>query len=138
MRIGLARCLGDTPRDRRNARRMLGLSVVWALCFVGAGQLLGRGLVPPGGLAWAVAAVPAVLGAALWWAWFDLVRQFDELQRRIQLDALGISFGVTFFGILAWQGFQRAGAPTLSLDDGALLMVALYVGLLFYGQLSYK
>ncbi len=54
------------------------------------------------------------------------LRQTDELARLIQLEALALGFGGTFFALCAYSVFQRLGAPLLDLKDVPTVMVVFY------------
>jgi hypothetical protein len=73
---------------------------------------LRRGLVPAGMLYWLVAALPLFVGAGGIWAWFRYLREADELQRRIQSNALAFGFCVTYFWIISDTVLMAAGAPS--------------------------
>ncbi len=47
------------------------------------------------------------------WTIIRHLRRLDEMQRRIQLEALAISFAGSAFGSLAWGFAESAGAPHL-------------------------
>lgn len=133
----LARC-GDTPRDARNQKRLLWCFVGWAVTFAGASQLIKRGLLPEGPVVWAFAALPAIAGVVVLWAYARYLREADELHRQIQLNALALGFGVTFFAIGAYDVFEKAGAPQVQPDDYTFVMAAFYTLGLVLGWRKYR
>lgn len=62
----------------------------------------------------ALALVPMVGAAAAGWAVMRGIWRLDELQRRIQLDAIAISFLATALITFGWGFAEEAGAPRLS------------------------
>jgi hypothetical protein len=102
-----------TIRDQHN-RRVWGIwQGLWFISWFGLLILfrLRRDLVPAGMLYWVVAALPLFVAAGALWFWARYLRQADELQRRIQLNALAFGFGVTFFWIGSYSVLVVAGAP---------------------------
>ena len=62
----------------------------------------------------------------------QLRRQADELERRVMLEALAISFFGTMIGTSAYGLLQRAGMPDLNaLWVGALMTVLWFAGMAF-------
>ncbi len=96
-------------------------TLLWALCFVGASYLIKHGMVSGGVLAWLVAALPSL--AAVWMvvAYTRYLRAADELERLIQLQAMGWGFGGGFFVICGYMLFEQLGAPAV--DDATLAAV---------------
>ena len=120
------RCGDTTPLDRRNLLRVLLALGVWAVCFVGASQLIKRDLLPDGPIAWAVAALTPIASVFVLLAYARFLRQADELQRIIQLQALALGFGGTFFAVAAYSLFERLGAPVADLGDSGLVLAIFY------------
>lgn len=116
----------DNPRDVRNALRLVGYFLGWAVVYTGASQLIKRELVPAGPISWFLAVLATLAGVVVIIAYARFLRQADELQRTIQLQALAIAFGGTFFGIAAYEVFERIGAPRLDIGDVSLAMAFLY------------
>jgi len=86
--------------------------LLYSLLLVGS--LTGlRTLHSEGILAWVLALLPTIGIAACAWVILRQLRRLDELQRRVQLEALGLSFAGTAFGSLAWGFAENAGAPAL-------------------------
>lgn len=130
-------CAGVSPDDRRNQRRIVWSTLAWASVYVAANQALKRELVV-GPLAWVLASVPVVLGIVVLWVYGRFLRQTDELQRLIQLKALALGFGGSFFAYCSYSVFQRLGAPAIELQDATLVMVFLYLLGVFVGWSQYR
>lgn len=134
----IAACLG-TGADRRNNLRILAWTFAWAVGYTVAAQALKRNL---GGFdlevgtwrAWGVAMAPNLLAVGVVLAYFRFLRMADELVRLIQLQALALGFGVTFFFLLAWELFEVAGAPTLDPSDAAMVPAFTWmIGSVYFG-----
>jgi len=128
---------GVSPSDRRNQRWILRLNLSWALAYIGAIQVLKRELVT-GPVAWVVAAVPAILGIIVVVVYGRFLRQTDELQRLIQLEALALGFGGSFFAFCGYAVFQRLGAPAMDITTATIIMVFLYLLGVFLGTRRYR
>ncbi|MEM7353851.1 MAG: hypothetical protein AAF657_23830 [Acidobacteriota bacterium] len=122
----LVRCGDTTRRDWRNLMRVMWTLGVWAVCFAGGSQLIKRGLLPEGPISWLVAALATVAGLFVILAYGRFLSQADELQRLIQLQALALGFGGTFFAIAGYRMFERLGAPPADLGDFTMVMAILY------------
>lgn len=121
-----ARCGDTTPRDRRNQTRMLVTLAVWAVCFVGASYSIKHELLTDGILAWLVAAAPTVVGLFVLLAYARFLREADELQRLIQLQALALGFGAGWLAISGYPIFERLGAPAADPGDFIFVMAIFY------------
>lgn len=122
----LQRCAGATPRDRRNLWRVTGTFAVWGLAFSTVSQLVKRGVLTGGPLAWLAAALPVALGIVVLVTYARFLRETDELQRLIMLEALALAFGGTFFAICGYQVFERLGAPEAEMVHAVVVMGLLY------------
>lgn len=127
-----------TPRDRRNMRRMIGWITLWGVFFTLASQLLKRGIVEQGPLGWLLALLPIPAFAMVVWAYAKFIREADELQRQIQLNAIAGAFGFGMFAITCYEVLERAGAPETAPDDYFLLMAVLYAVFSVYGSYRYR
>jgi hypothetical protein len=115
-----AGCSPAAPQERSRNVRLAGACLAWGVCFVGARWLTrDDGLVGP--LRWLVATVPTLAGAALLVAYTRYLREIDELQRAIQLQAMAFGFGGGFLAICGYVTFQPLGAPEV--DSYSLLAV---------------
>jgi hypothetical protein len=91
-------CSTATTAERRRSLHLAGACLVWAVCFVGARWLIRYGALPDGAVSWLVPAMPTAAGAVLLAAFTRYLREIDELQRSIQLQALAFGFGGGFRG----------------------------------------
>jgi hypothetical protein len=85
-----------------------------------------------------VLALPIVVGAVVVWSFARYLREADELQRGIQLNALALGFGVTFIWVTTYTALQGVGA--LKLDLRFLMSPGFFVYLLgvLYGRWHYR
>ncbi len=133
-----ARCGDTTPRDRRNLRTMLLTTAAWAVCYTGVSQLIKRELLPAGPIPWILAVLPIIAGFFVLITFARYLREADELQRIIQLRALAVGFGGTFFAVAAYRVFERLGAPAAGLDDVTLVMAGFYSIAVVLGSRLYR
>jgi hypothetical protein len=141
-----------TPRDNHNLRTWAIWTGLWVFSLIGTQSLFNvhllgdvavvrhfrRELVPAGVLHWLVAALPLLIGAGSLWFWLRYLREADELQRRIELNAVAFGFGVTFVWITSYRALTAAGAPTL--EQNLLMMPGLgaYILARLYGRWQYR
>jgi drug/metabolite transporter (DMT)-like permease len=121
-----------TPRDQRNQQWVLVWLFVWSVSWVAASIAIKSGWVTASPLAVTVAVAPTLLGLAMILAFGKFVREADELQLKIHLEALALGFGVGLVGSVAYRLLERAGTvvDADSADIAALMMVAYAVGVL--------
>ena len=131
-------CFGATPRDRRNERRVAGICLAWALSLTGGTFLIKNDLLPAGPIPWLVAALPSVVAVFLLLSFGRFLREADELQRLIQLQALALAFGGGFFAICGYAQFEKLGAPAVNTLDFLAVMPLLYVVGIFLGWRRYR
>ena len=85
-----------------------------------------------GAAAITVTLLHVLLGGAMMFAYRRFLREADELQRRIQLEALALGFGAALVGAAAYRLLERAGTigATDASDVIMILAVAYSVGVL--------
>jgi hypothetical protein len=84
---------------------------------------LVKGLVPMGPPAWIVAALPLLASFYTLRAYLKYLREADELQRRVQLEALGLGFGAGVLFMMGYRLFERIGAPKLDMNAALFVML---------------
>jgi len=77
-------------------------------------------------LGYAIAFLPIIPSALALWAFMRMFRGLDELQRRIQLEAVAFSFLATCLITLTWAFQQNAGLPRFDVSWVAPLLIALW------------
>jgi hypothetical protein len=100
--------------------------------------LIKRDLLPDGPIPWVVAALPSVVGVFVLIAFGRFLREADELQRVIHLQALALGFGGGWFAICGYRIFERLGAPTVDVADFTIVMALLYMVGLVLGSRRYR
>ena len=117
---------------QRNQIVVVGWLFLWQLAFLLATVALRKAWVPAGPVAILVAILPTLLGVAMLFAYKRFLRRSDELQRKIQLDALAFGFGSGLVAAVAYQLLERAGAGFGAevADLAAFMMVAYAIGVL--------
>lgn len=135
----LARLCGDmTESDRRNLNRANVWLALWLVAFAGSTFLIkGVGATGSGPAGWIVAAMPIAVGLGAMLAYGRYLRQADELQRRIQLQALALGFGVAFFFGFGYRLLEKVGAPIADISDVSIVMTFFYFVGLWIGRRRY-
>lgn len=82
--------------------------------------------VDSGAWRYAVAVLPVAPLVFAMRAFIRHLRRMDELQRRIQVEALALGFGATVMITLTYGFLENAGLPRLSLIWVAPLMISLW------------
>jgi hypothetical protein len=124
---GTNRAHGAAMRPGRRPQILLAAHwILWALCFAGAFILIKRDVVR-GPIAWLVAAVPSFAAAWLLAAYARYLRHADELERLIEMHAVGWGFGGGFFLICSYRLFEPLGAPPVDPDAFMTVVPLLYV-----------
>ena len=95
-------------RFRTDSAVVLGLGILWLLLYFGVRFFLEANPGMPDGQRLALAFAPTPVFAAFLWRFIQGIRSADELERRIQLEALAVAFplGVLLLTTLALA--QRA------------------------------
>jgi len=83
----------------------------------------------------ALALAPMLAVAAICWVVLRQIRRLDELQVRVQLDALGFSFAATALLTFGYGFLEGLGYPRLSMFGVWPLMAVLWlIGLALAGR----
>jgi hypothetical protein len=77
-------------------------------------------------LGYIIAFLPIIPSAFAMWAFMRYFRGLDELQRRIQLEAVAFSFLATCLITLTWAFQQNAGLPRFDVSWVAPLLIVLW------------
>ena len=111
-----------------NAKRYLlefggSMAAYSAMVPISIWMLRGHEHTPVG---YAVAALPIIPSGLALWAFMRMFRNLDELQRRIQLEAVAFSFLATCLITLTWAFLQNAGLPRFDVSWVAPLLILLW------------
>ena len=131
-------CFGN-GRDKRNERQLAAWSLAWVgswLAFMLARQ---SGWLGDGALATVLAVACVLLGAGPFLAYWQFLREADELRRKIELDALALAFGVGVLGAVSYDFLATAGLVSPpDLAHVVVTMVLVYVGGVIAGHRRYR
>lgn len=122
---------------RRYGIELFGALALYAALLLGA-NLAERVFQPEGGAKMVLALLPILGTAAVAWAVLRGLWRMDELQRRIQLDAIALSFTGTALVTFAWGFAESAGAPELRAFHVWPLMAVLWVAGVLVAQWRYR
>ena len=115
-----------TARDRYNQKILLVWTFAWAASWVGATFLITRVLETPGTISVVIALLPNVLGIATVGTYMKFLRETEELQRKVQLDALALGFGVGMVAMVGLELLGRTGLFEGDPSDALIFMVTAY------------
>ncbi|HEX7707419.1 MAG TPA: hypothetical protein VF701_13265 [Thermoanaerobaculia bacterium] len=122
-----------TAQDRHNQRQVTIWAAAWALSYVVVTFATKREWLTSG-MAVAAALGTAVLGVATLLAYRRFLLHADELQRKIELEALAIAFGIGIVGGLTYWLMFEGGVVSgkgFSFVFGAMILshaIAVVVG----------
>ena len=113
-------------QSKRYLKELAATFTAYVVLLVGSIQLLSHLAVPS---PWRdlVALSPMLAGLAAPWVILRELRRMDELQRRIQLEALGFSFACTALLTFSYGFLEGLGYPRLSMFSVWPLMGALWI-----------
>ena len=77
-------------------------------------------------LGYGIALLPIIPSAFALWAFMRFFRDLDELQRKINLEAVAFSFLATCLITLTWAFLQNAGLPRFDVSWVAPLLIMLW------------
>ena len=127
-----------TERDRRNQWRYVGWSLAWTTAWVVASIAINNEWVGTGTPQLVIALLPTVLGVGMLLAYAKFLREADELQRKIQLDALALGFGAGLVGSVLYRLLQRTVfVAEADVADVIVLMIVVYAIAVLIGQRRY-
>jgi Na+/glutamate symporter len=99
-------------------------SLVWMISWVGVTLALKRGWLASGAPGIVAALVSASLGLGTALAYRRFLNEADEVQRKIELEALALGFGVGLVGGFAYWLLERSGAVPTSKSDLLYVLAA--------------
>lgn len=121
-------------------RYMLQLSVglaIYATALVISLKVLQAGVADPA-LQIALALLPLAGVAFIVWVIVRQIQQLDELQRRVQLEALAFAFAATAFMSMAYGFLENVGFPKLPTFAIWPAMATLWVIGVMIGRWRYR
>ena len=115
-----------TERDRHNHRILIAWLFAWMAAWVVASILIERVLVTGSAAALTAALAPNLLGVAAVRAFMTFLREAEELQRKVQLDALAFAFGVGVVAIIGLELATEVGLYDGDPSDALMFMAVAY------------
>lgn len=137
--INALACKGLPARDIRNAN----IVNMWALAW--AATLLLTSFLS--GYEWYSSTTPTMIGfvvhvgigLAMFFAYRRFLKELDEMERKIQLDALASSVGITVIGFSAYSILEKAGfMPDLKPSYLIVLIALTYMAGIIIGRIRYQ
>ena len=113
-------------KSKQYTKELTAALVVYGLLLAGSIQLLTHvDVARP----WrdVIALSPMIPAAAMAWVILRELRRMDELQRRIQLEALGVSFAGTAILTFSYGFLEGLGYPRLSMFTVWPLLAVLWI-----------
>jgi len=114
-----------------------GALLLYAALLVGA-NALERAIGPTGTLKLAINLIPMIGALAGAWAIMRAIWRMDEMQRRIQLDAIAIAFLGTALITFGWGFAEGGGLPPLRAFAVWPIMGALWAAGMVIAQRRYR
>jgi hypothetical protein len=71
-------------------------------------------------------------------AYVAFLRDADELQRKIQVEALALGFGAGLVAMHGYRLLERAGMARLDVNDLGIVMVVAFVTGIVFGRRRYS
>ena len=137
--INAIACKGLPARDIRNAN----IVNMWALAWV-ASLFLTSFL---SDYEWYSSTIPTMIGLvihagiglAMFFAYKRFLKELDEMERKIQLDALASSVGITVIGFSTYSILEKAGfLPDLNPSNLIVLIALTYMVAVIIGRVRYQ
>ena len=129
----------SSEADQKNQRRIVLVSLAWIVPFLFADFAIENGWIESDGLAIATTVVVTILGVAVIATYRRFLQQADELMRKIQLDALGLAFGVGVVVVFMMSLLSSAAILTdFAPLDLVMVMIITYVASIVIGVRRYS
>lgn len=122
---------GMTEADRRNNRLFSRWCLVSAIGFCAVIFLFAYYPQLEGPVSWMLAMIPVVLAVATLRLFLRLLRQADELMRKVQVEGIAVGFGAGAIFCVGSFTLEQAGVPGLPMIIAILpMMIGWAVGAL--------
>lgn len=129
---------GLPARDINNANRVNLLAVLWVLSLM-ASSLLSQYLSLPTLAVSILFIIHTGIGIAMVFAYKRFLTELDEMERKIQLDALALSVGITIISFSSYSILDKNGIlPELNLAYLIALMALTYIVGIIAGRIRYR
>ncbi len=126
-------------RARRDSLAIVGWIFTWMLSLVISDKAALYGWWSAEWITWLSIVINAALGLWVVRSYMRMLRNLDELQRQIQLNALAISLGVSLVGSISYSLLVTWGYITdEEVSDIFVLMCVSYSAAVLYGLFRYR
>ena len=130
---------GYSVRCRKNSTRI----ILWSIAFAGTLVLANKAVLyewyTSDLIAIGAVVLNALAGIGLIFAFIRSLKEGDDLQRKIQLDALSVAMGVALVGGFSYSLLVTSGfIIDEEVTDITLLMVVAYMVAVIAGQVRYR
>lgn len=132
--------LNRQQRNKQQRRRLAGFTLIWlitlALVYAGHSYVWG-------GTQWLTAVMVVMnvfAGAAMLWANKKMLNSLDELEQKVQLEAMALSLGVGLVGGFAYSALGQTGLLPFHAEIShlAVVMALTYVAGTVRGVKKYQ
>jgi len=130
---------GLPKRDLKNAHRVNLFALLWALTLMISAYLGETGVLDNPALLVIAFAVHSMIGIAMLFTYKSFLTQLDEMERKVQLDALALAVGVAIISFSSYSILANTGTvpPLKSAYLIALIALTYMVGII-KGRLAYR
>ncbi|ACJ27024.1 Conserved hypothetical protein [Shewanella piezotolerans WP3] len=130
---------GLPKRDLKNANRVNLFALLWALTLMLSTYLGETGVLDNTLLLIIAFAVHSMIGIAMLLTYKNFLTQLDEMERKVQLDALALAVGVAIISFSSYSILANTGTvpPLNSAYLIALIALTYMVGII-KGRLAYR
>lgn len=125
-------------QDRRNQYIFAAWCLAWAASFTVASALLSETPAVSKPLFALLVAVPTLLGFGALLAYRRVLRQTDELLRKIQTDATAIALGAFLLIAMSHSLLESAGKPPLQAIDLFTPVIVIWSAAQIFGMWRYR
>lgn len=128
-----------TTRVSKSTLRFIAWTFVWTASMVLADKAELYQWYDSAALSLLAIGLNALLGVGMIFSFIRHLNQMDELQRKIQLDALAMTVGISLVGCFSYSLLVTAGFITdVEVSDIILLMTFSYMAGVGVGQVRYR
>ncbi len=133
-------CAKGLPRrDLLNANRVNLLALAWAASLMLASYLIKSQEVTSAAIIGALFLLHLSFSMGLLFSFRRFLRELDEMEKQIQLNALATSVGITIIGFSCYSIFEKSHYfPELKASYLVALMAVVYMIAIVVGRLKYR
>lgn len=132
----------STPEQKRNTKILFYFftsNFIWIAMMIFIDKGILYGWIGSETLINLLIAVNTMLGIVVIFTFIKLINTMDELQRKIQFDALAFTMGTTFVASITYSLLTTAQIVKDSeTSDLMLFMAVCYMASIIYGQVKYR